>query len=43
MNWSGFIGLKEAIVVDGVLDDEQILKDIGAAAAYYLEQTIKPQ
>lgn len=36
-------GLKEAIVVDGVLDDEQILRDIGAAAAYYLEQTIKPQ
>lgn len=35
-------GLKEAIVVDGVLDDEQILRDIGAAAAYYLEQTIKP-
>jgi DNA-binding transcriptional regulator LsrR (DeoR family) len=35
-------GLKEAIVVDGVLDDDQILKDIGAAAAYYLEQTIKP-
>jgi DNA-binding transcriptional regulator LsrR (DeoR family) len=35
-------GLKEAIVVDGVLDDEQILKDIGAAAAFYLEQTIKP-
>lgn len=35
-------GLKEAIVVDGVLDDDQILRDIGAAAAYYLEQTIKP-
>lgn len=35
-------GLKEAIVVDCVLDDDQILKDIGAAAAYYLEQTIKP-
>lgn len=35
-------GLREAIVVDGVMDDEQILKDIGAAAAYYLEQTIKP-
>ena len=35
-------GLKQAIVVDGVVDDEQILKDIGAAAAYYLEQTIKP-
>ena len=35
-------GLKEAIVVDGVMDDEQILKDIGSAAAFYLEQTIKP-
>lgn len=35
-------GLKEAIVVDCVLDDEQVLKDIGAAAAYYLEQTVKP-
>ena len=35
-------GLKEAIVVDGVVDDEQILRDIGGAAAYYLEQTIKP-
>jgi DNA-binding transcriptional regulator LsrR (DeoR family) len=36
-------GLKEAIVVDCVSDDEQILKDIGAAAAYYVEQTIKPR
>lgn len=35
-------GLKEAIVVDSTLDDENIIKDIGAAAAYYLEQTIKP-
>jgi DNA-binding transcriptional regulator LsrR (DeoR family) len=34
--------LKEAIVVDCLPDDEQILKDVGAAAAYYLEQTIKP-
>jgi DNA-binding transcriptional regulator LsrR (DeoR family) len=34
--------LKEAIVVDSVENDEQILRDIGAATAYYLEQTIKP-
>lgn len=36
-------GLKEAIVVDSVGDNEdQVMRDIGAAAAYYLEQTIKP-
>lgn len=34
--------LKEAIVVDSVENDEQVLRDIGAATAYYLEQTIKP-
>lgn len=34
--------LKEAIVVDSVDNDDQILRDIGAATAYYLEQTIKP-
>jgi DNA-binding transcriptional regulator LsrR (DeoR family) len=34
-------GLKRAIVVDTVEDDEQILRDIGAAAAYYLETTLK--
>ena len=34
--------LKEAIVVDSVENGEQILRDIGTAAAYYLEQTIKP-
>ncbi len=34
--------LKEAIVVDSVENDGQILRDIGAATAYYLEQTIKP-
>jgi DNA-binding transcriptional regulator LsrR (DeoR family) len=36
-------GLKEAIVVDAVDndDDEQILRDIGAAAAYYVETTLK--
>jgi DNA-binding transcriptional regulator LsrR (DeoR family) len=34
--------LKQAIVVDSIENDEQIMRDIGAAAAYYLEQTIKP-
>ncbi len=34
-------GLKEAIVVDSVTDDEQVLKDLGAAAAYYVEQTLR--
>lgn len=34
-------GLKEAVVVDSVEDDEQILRDIGAAAAFYLETTLK--
>jgi len=33
-------GLKEAIVVDGD-DDSEVLRDIGAAAAYYLETTLK--
>lgn len=33
-------GLKDAIVVN-CIDDEQILGDIGAAAAYYLETTLK--
>ncbi len=34
--------LKEAVVVDSVDSDEQILRDIGAAMAYYLEQTLMP-
>ncbi len=34
--------IKEAIVVDSVDNYEQILRDIGTATAYYLEQTIKP-
>jgi DNA-binding transcriptional regulator LsrR (DeoR family) len=34
-------GLKEALVVDTVEDDEQILRDLGAAAAYYVETTLK--
>jgi len=36
-------GLKEAIVADGVSEDEeQILRDVGSAAAYYVETTIRP-
>ncbi len=36
-------GLKEAIVVDSVdHNEDQIMRDIGTAAAYYLEQTIRP-
>jgi DNA-binding transcriptional regulator LsrR (DeoR family) len=35
-------GLKEAIVVESLTDDEnQLMRDIGAAAAYYVETTIK--
>jgi DNA-binding transcriptional regulator LsrR (DeoR family) len=34
-------GLKEAVVVDTVGDDEQILRDLGSAAAYYVETTLK--
>jgi DNA-binding transcriptional regulator LsrR (DeoR family) len=37
-------GLKEAIVVDTVdADGDQILRDLGAAAAFYVETTLKPQ
>ena len=36
-------GLRAAIVADCVSEDEeQILRDIGSAAAYYVETTIKP-
>lgn len=34
-------GLKEAIVVDSIEYSDQILRDIGSAAAYYLETTIR--
>jgi len=33
--------LKEAIVVDAGADDEQLLRNLGAAAAFYLETTIR--
>jgi DNA-binding transcriptional regulator LsrR (DeoR family) len=34
-------GLKEAVVVDSVEHSDQILRDIGSAAAYYLETTLR--
>jgi DNA-binding transcriptional regulator LsrR (DeoR family) len=34
-------GLKEAVVVDTIGDDEQILRDLGSAAAFYVESTLK--
>lgn len=34
-------GLKEAIVVESGTDDDQLLRDLGAAAAYYVETTLK--
>ncbi len=33
-------GLKAAVVVDSVEDNNQIIRDLGAAAAYYLETTL---
>jgi DNA-binding transcriptional regulator LsrR (DeoR family) len=35
--------LREAIVVDTVDQEEQIVRDLGTAAAYYLETTLKPR
>jgi len=35
-------GVKEVIVVDCLSEDDQILRDVGAAAAFYLETTLKP-
>ena len=34
-------GLKEAIVVDSGADEAEILRNLGAAAAYYVETTLK--
>ena len=33
--------LKDVIVVDAVADDDRMLRDIGAAAAFYVETTVK--
>ncbi len=35
-------GIKEAIVVDSGNSETQLLRNLGAAAAYYLETTLKP-
>jgi len=34
-------GLDEAVVVDCIEDEEQIARDLGAAAAFYLENTLR--
>ena len=36
-------GLKDAVVVDSIDDEEQIVRDLGAAAAFYLENALKPK
>jgi DNA-binding transcriptional regulator LsrR (DeoR family) len=35
-------GLKEAIVVESLPNEKQIMRDLGSAAAYYLNTTLKP-
>ena len=35
-------GLKEAIVVESFPNEKQIMRDLGSAAAYYLDTTLKP-
>lgn len=34
--------LREAIVIDSIDDEDQIVRDLGAAAAFYLETTLRP-
>jgi DNA-binding transcriptional regulator LsrR (DeoR family) len=34
-------GLRQAVVIDSVNDDEAIARDVGKAAAFYLESTLK--
>ncbi len=34
--------LREAIVVESIDDEDQIVKDLGAASAFYLETTLRP-
>ena len=37
-------GLKEVVVVDSLRDDEaDVMRDLGAAAAYYVETTLRPR
>ncbi|MDB5082157.1 MAG: hypothetical protein JWP00_4081 [Chloroflexi bacterium] len=35
-------GLKEAVVVDSLENNDMVLRDLGAAAAFYLETTLHP-
>jgi DNA-binding transcriptional regulator LsrR (DeoR family) len=35
--------LREAIVVDSIEQEDQIVRDLGAAAAFYLETTLRPR
>jgi DNA-binding transcriptional regulator LsrR (DeoR family) len=35
-------GLRDAIVVDSIDDEDQVIRDLGAAAAFYLETTLRP-
>ena len=35
--------LKEAVVIDSDGEEERVVRDLGAAAAFYVETTIKPQ
>jgi len=34
--------LKDAVVIDGSVEEEPMVRDLGAATAYYLETTLKP-
>lgn len=34
--------LKDAVVIDGSTEDETLARELGSAAAYYLESTLKP-
>jgi DNA-binding transcriptional regulator LsrR (DeoR family) len=36
-------GLKEAIVIDSDGDEERVVRDLGSAAAFYVETTIRPE
>ena len=35
-------GLKEAIVIESIDNEQQIMRDLGSAAAYYINNTLKP-
>lgn len=35
--------LKDAVVIDGSTEEDPLVRELGAAAAYYLETTLKPE